>query len=185
MNLHHDERRHRLRLQFGQLGAHELRQFLHLAKHLLEVRLHAVAPRLLHRRLHLDRPVVLRHREHHHRRVAQHKVAALGGLVLSDALLGDRAHTLAHHGFDLAHPDLDRAARVQRIEEGHLKREERGEPWGCARVGALSETRRVGTCSFSAETISDISCSAPLIVIVCTASKHLRRWGCTADGSFV
>ena len=44
---------------------------------------------------------------------------------------------------------------------------------------------RKGTCSFSAETISDISCSAPLIVIVCTASKHLRRWGCTADGSFV
>ena len=49
----------------------------------------------------------------------------------------------------------------------------------------MSNTRRVGTCSFSAETISDISCSAPLIVIFCTASKHLRRWGCTADGSFV
>ena len=44
---------------------------------------------------------------------------------------------------------------------------------------------RKGTCSSSALTISDISCSAPLIVIFCTASKHLRRWGCTADGSFV
>ena len=30
------------------------------------------------------------------------------------------AHRLAHHRFDLAHPHLDRAARVQKIEEGHL-----------------------------------------------------------------
>ena len=120
VHLHHDERRHRLALQLRQLGAHELRQFLHLSEHLLQIRLHAVAPRLLHRRLDLDRPVVLRHREHHHRRVAEHKVAALRRLVLRDPLLGDRAHTLAHHGLDLAHPDLDRAARVQRIEEGHL-----------------------------------------------------------------
>ena len=42
-----------------------------------------------------------------------------------------------------------------------------------------------GTTSFSGEIMSVIAQSLPFIVTAKTASKHLRRCGCTAFGSLV